>query len=107
VTLLNCISKTQQYKTIILHFGETEVANRFHYHWINDGLMTIFFLLIGLKLEVRKYIRIVSIKDETLPFFGALGGMLITRWYFFIAKLCFSTQNGRFLWLQCAFTIEF
>ena len=47
-------------------------------HWINDGLMTIFFLLIGLELEREIYQgELSSIKNAALPIFGALGGMLI------------------------------
>jgi len=46
-------------------------------HWINDGLMTIFFLLIGLELEREIYVGELSgLKKASLPVFGALGGML-------------------------------
>lgn len=46
-------------------------------HWINDGLMTIFFLLIGLELEREIYIGELSkIKNSLLPIFAALGGMI-------------------------------
>jgi NhaA family Na+:H+ antiporter len=47
-------------------------------YWINDGLMTIFFLLIGLELEREIYKgELSNIKDALLPIFAALGGMLI------------------------------
>ncbi len=47
-------------------------------HWINDGLMAIFFLLIGLELEREVYIGELSrLKDALLPVAGALGGMLV------------------------------
>ncbi|HEY4616565.1 MAG TPA: Na+/H+ antiporter NhaA [Flavobacterium sp.] len=47
-------------------------------YWINDGLMTIFFLLIGLELEREIYDgELSNIKDAMLPIFAALGGMLI------------------------------
>lgn len=46
--------------------------------WINDGLMAIFFLLIGLELEREIYIGELSeIKNSLLPIFAALGGMLL------------------------------
>jgi NhaA family Na+:H+ antiporter len=46
--------------------------------WINDGLMTIFFLLIGLELEREIYIGELSdLKNAMLPVFAALGGMLM------------------------------
>nr|WP_029596813.1 Na+/H+ antiporter NhaA [Flavobacterium sp. ACAM 123] len=47
-------------------------------YWINDGLMTIFFLLIGLELEREIYEgELSNIKDALLPIFAALGGMLV------------------------------
>lgn len=47
-------------------------------YWINDGLMVIFFLLIGLELEREVYIGELSdIKSALLPVFAAAGGMLI------------------------------
>jgi Na+:H+ antiporter, NhaA family len=46
--------------------------------WINDGLMTIFFLLVGLEIEREIYIGELSdIKKSLLPIFAAAGGMLI------------------------------
>ncbi len=53
--------------------------------WINDGLMAIFFLLIG--LEVRREMSdgsLASWSQRTLPFVAALGGMLVPA-VFFIA----------------------
>lgn len=47
-------------------------------HWINDGLMTIFFLLIGLELEREIYIgELSNLKSSMLPMFAALGGMVV------------------------------
>ena len=48
------------------------------YHWVNDGLMAIFFLLIG--LEVKREIiegHLSSIKQVILPGAAAVGGMLV------------------------------
>lgn len=47
-------------------------------HWINDGLMAIFFLLIGLELEREIYIGELSdIRQSILPILAALGGMVV------------------------------
>ena len=46
--------------------------------WINDGFMTIFFLLVG--LEIKREIfegELNSFSKAILPAFGALGGMLV------------------------------
>jgi len=48
------------------------------YHWINDGLMAIFFLLIG--LEVKREIlqgHLSSIGQVALPGLAAVGGILM------------------------------
>ncbi|MCD6180672.1 MAG: Na+/H+ antiporter NhaA [Bacteroidales bacterium] len=46
--------------------------------WINDGLMAIFFFLIGLEIKREVLIgELNSLKKASLPIFAALGGMLI------------------------------
>jgi NhaA family Na+:H+ antiporter len=47
-------------------------------YWINDGLMAIFFLMVGLEIERELYIgELSSIKNAALPIFAAIGGMLV------------------------------
>lgn len=47
-------------------------------HWINDGLMAIFFLLIGLELERELYVgELANFRSALLPIFAACGGMLM------------------------------
>jgi len=48
------------------------------YHWVNDGLMAVFFLLIG--LEVKREIlegHLSSLKQVALPGVAAIGGMVV------------------------------
>jgi Na+:H+ antiporter, NhaA family len=47
------------------------------HHWINDGLMSVFFLLVGLEIK-RELIdgELSSVRQATLPISAALGGML-------------------------------
>ena len=64
-------------------------------YWINDGLMTIFFLMIGLELERELYLGELSkIKDAILPIIGALGGMVIPALLFLAINLGTKTQAG-------------
>ena len=46
--------------------------------WINDGLMAVFFFIIGLELK-REIVEgeLASIQAIALPAFGALGGMIV------------------------------
>ena len=46
-------------------------------HWINDALMAVFFLLIGLELERELYVGELSkLRNALLPAFAAVGGMV-------------------------------
>ena len=74
---------------------ETEIAHHSLVHWINDGLMAIFFLLIGLELEREIYVgELSSMKDASLPAFGALGGMLVPAGIFLALNYGTDTQAG-------------
>lgn len=57
---------------------ETFVIDKPFYLWINDGLMAIFFLIIGLEIK-RELLagHLSSWKKVALPAIGALGGMLV------------------------------
>lgn len=46
--------------------------------WINDGLMAVFFLLVGLEIK-REIIEgeLSNFKNASLPIFAAIGGMLV------------------------------
>ena len=63
--------------------------------WINDGLMTIFFLLVGLEIERELYAgELSSFSNAILPVVAAVGGMLVPAaiHYFFNAGT--PTQSG-------------
>jgi len=46
--------------------------------WINDGLMAIFFFLIGLEIKRELLIgELNSVKKASFPLFAAIGGMLV------------------------------
>lgn len=63
--------------------------------WINDGLMALFFLLVGLELKRELYIGELShLKEAMLPIFGALGGMLIPAGIYLLFNFGTSTQHG-------------
>lgn len=52
--------------------------------WINDGLMSVFFLLVG--LEIKREIvegELSSFKNASLPIFAAIGGMLVPALIYF------------------------
>ncbi|NWF88332.1 MAG: Na+/H+ antiporter NhaA [Ignavibacteriaceae bacterium] len=72
-----------------LHVWHRDILSKPIEFWINDGLMTIFFLLVGLEIEREIYIgELSNIKKSLLPIFAAVGGML------FPAVIHFIFNNG-------------
>lgn len=77
-TLVSLILANSIFADQYLHTWHTQVGTQSLEYWINDGLMAIFFLLIGLELEREVYLgELSNIKDALLPIFAALGGMLV------------------------------
>lgn len=64
-------------------------------HWINDGLMAIFFLMIGLELERELYVGELSlIRNALLPIFAALGGTLAPALIHYALNADLPTRDG-------------
>lgn len=64
-------------------------------HWINDGMMAIFFLLIGLEIERELYTgELSSLKKASLPMLAAVGGMAFPALFHFLFNRGNETQNG-------------
>jgi Na+:H+ antiporter, NhaA family len=63
--------------------------------WINDGLMCIFFFVVGLEIKRELLIgELASMKRAVLPLAAALGGMLIPALIFYWFTAGTSTQAG-------------
>lgn len=63
--------------------------------WINDGLMSVFFLMIGLEIERELYAgELKDIKNALLPIAAAIGGMIVPALIHFMLNKGSSYQSG-------------
>lgn len=94
-TLISLVLANSIFSSGYLHFWHTDIAGQPIEYWINDGLMVIFFLLIGLELEREVYLgELSNIKNALLPIFGAIGGMLIPAGLYLFFNYGTNTQSG-------------
>jgi NhaA family Na+:H+ antiporter len=71
---------------LAIHFGSISIDKPFLL-WINDGLMALFFLLVG--LEVKRELfegELDSLAKATLPAIAALGGMIIPALFYLLVN---------------------
>ena len=62
---------------VVIQIGDFGIAKDAH-HWINDGLMAIFFFLVGLELKREVLVgELSNIKQIILPAAAAVGGMVM------------------------------
>jgi len=94
-TLISLLVANSPYGESYMHFWHQNIGTHSLVHWINDGLMTIFFLLIGLELEREVYAgELSNIKNALLPISAALGGMLLPAGLFLLLNFGTDTQSG-------------
>ncbi len=95
VTVISLVLANLSFGESYIHFWQKELGPLSIVHWINDGLMAVFFLMIGLELEREVYIGELSkIKQVSLPLAGALGGMVIPALIYLFINKGTNTQSG-------------
>lgn len=78
-----------------LSFWHVNVGGLSLEQWINDALMAIFFLLIGLELERELYSgELSNFSNALLPIFAAIGGMITPALIHFSLNSGTPTQSG-------------
>ncbi|MAT16517.1 MAG: Na+/H+ antiporter NhaA [Planctomyces sp.] len=77
-----------------LHIGDFLLEHPLK-HWINDGLMAIFFFVIGLEVK-REFVlgELRSFRNALLPIVAALGGMIVPAGLFLALQFGESGQQG-------------
>src|SRR5260370_25993887 len=69
---------------IPLQLGRLPLFSMNLHHWIDDGLMVLFFLVVGLEIK-REIVKgeLASIRQAALPIMAALGGMMLPALIYF------------------------
>ena len=63
--------------------------------WVNEGLMALFFLLVGLELKRQIMVgELASLRIAALPVAGAIGGMLVPAVIYFLFNPSGPTASG-------------
>ncbi len=62
---------------IALHVGGSSIVKNLH-HWMNDGVMSVFFFYVGLEIKRELLVgELSTLRKATLPAIAAVGGMLV------------------------------
>lgn len=94
-TVVSLVLANSPLQHTYIGFWNTDIAGHSLAHWINDGLMAIFFLLIGLELEREIYDgELSNIKNASLPIVAAIGGMLVPAAIFMLFNYGTPSQSG-------------
>lgn len=80
--------------SLSINIGGYGISNTIH-HWINDGLMAMFFFVVGLELK-REVIagELSDIRKAMLPLAAAVGGMLFPALIFLVFNSQGEAANG-------------
>lgn len=94
-TALSLVLANSAFGEEYIHLWHSNIQLKPVEFWINDGLMTIFFLLVGLEIERELYIGELSgIKKAMLPVMAAIGGMAVPALIYFFFNYGIATQSG-------------
>ena len=94
-TMVSLIIANSPWGEPYLHFWHLNIAGLSVEQWINDALMAVFFLLIGLELERELYNGELSdLRNAMLPIFAAAGGIAVPALIHFWLNGGTPTQPG-------------
>lgn len=75
-------------------FGGYAIEKSLH-HWINDGLMAVFFLLVGLEIKREIIVgELSSLRQASLPIAAAIGGMIVPALLYLVFNIGTPAAKG-------------
>jgi NhaA family Na+:H+ antiporter len=94
-SVLSLIIANSMFSAGYLSFWKMYVGGLTISYWVNDGLMAIFFLLIGLELKRELYKgELSNFKNALLPIFAAFGGIALPALLHYSFNSGLPTQKG-------------
>jgi NhaA family Na+:H+ antiporter len=94
-TLVSLVIANSSLGPAYLNFWHANVAGLSVEHWVNDALMAVFFLFVGLELERELYNgELSNFKNALLPIFAAIGGIGMPALIHFTLNAGTPTQAG-------------
>ena len=95
VTIISLSLSNSAIKNSYIHFWEHSFLNMKLETWVNDVLMSFFFLLIGLELK-REFTsgELSTPKKALLPIVSALGGVVVPSVIYLLLNSGTNTQSG-------------
>lgn len=82
------------HQTISIGYGDFSVSMSL-LHWINDGLMVLFFFVVGMEIKREILVgELKSIKKTILPITAALGGMVVPAVIYTLFNMGKTTSSG-------------
>ncbi|HXR82892.1 MAG TPA: Na+/H+ antiporter NhaA [Hanamia sp.] len=94
-TIISLLLANSSLSESYLNFWHFTFAGLSTENWINEGLMAIFFFLIGLELKREIFVgELSNVKSAMLPVFAAIGGMLIPAAIYAFFNYGTATQSG-------------
>lgn len=94
-TIISLVIANSDLADVYHRFWTAPLFGKYIEYWINDGLMAIFFLLVGLELKRELIVgELSNLKEAMLPLMGAIGGMVIPAGIYLLLNFGTPEQSG-------------
>lgn len=101
--ILALILANSGYASVYQHFTHTPIGlniggwtiEKTLHHWVNDGLMALFFFIVGLELKRELLVgELANVRNAILPIVAAVGGMVVPALIYFALNPTGETSLG-------------